>query len=266
MRVPPALAPLTDRPAHAAVLLDFDGSLSAIVDDPAAVQLLPEARTALELLVARIELVAVVSGRPVDVLARVVDVDGIDFVGQYGLESRVDGDTVIDERVRAFTGAIAAAAADAERVLPGLTIERKGEVAVTVHWRTAPERGDEAEAMVDEIGRRHGLAVYPTRMARELRPPLPVDKGTGVEALLVDPPGRRIEVACYAGDDHADLAAFAALDRLVATNTLRSAARIAVRSDECPPELVARADLVVDGPAGLADALTQLAGAVSAPR
>ena len=44
---------------------------------------------------------------------------------------------------------------------------------------------------------------------------------------------------------------------------LRRAVRIAVRSDEAPPELLARGDVVVDGPAGLAALLDELARALS---
>ncbi len=61
----------------------------------------------------------------------------------------------------------------------------------------------------------------------------------------------------YAGDDHADLDAFAALDRLAERGTL--AVRVAVRGRETPPELEEAADLVVDEPRGLVELLRQLA-------
>ncbi len=256
MTLDPVLIPLVTSHARAAVLLDFDGSLSAIVDDPGAAVALPEARMALARLVAPMGLVAVVSGRPVDVLARALDVDGVVLVGQYGLERMEDGQTVTDARAVPYLDAVAAAADAAERVLPGLLVERKAGIAVTVHWRTEPEREDEAVAQVDALARRHGLEVYPTKMARELRPPIPVDKGTAVESLLVPD----LEVACFAGDDRGDLPAFDALER---ARGLRAAVRIGVRSPEAPTEVLDRADLVVDGPTGLAALLGELADALS---
>jgi trehalose 6-phosphate phosphatase len=254
----PALRPLADRPDHAAVLLDFDGSLARIVDDPAAATVLPEARGALGALVGRISLVAVVSGRPVQVLAEALALDGIELVGQYGLERRVDGRIVVDERVAPYVDAVAAAAAEAERELPGLLVERKAGVAVTVHWRTAPERDADAAARVDDLAHRHGLVTYATRMARELRPPVPVDKGTAVEALLA--PG--FFAACFAGDDRGDLPAFDALDRAEESGRLTHAVRIAVASGESPAALVERSDVVVDNPVALAALLADLAGAI----
>lgn len=261
MGLPEPLVPLVARPQEAAVLVDFDGSISEIVDDPASARVIPAARAALVALAGRIARVGVVSGRPVEVLARAIAVPEVTLVGQYGLERRLDERVVIDPRIEPYLPAIAAAADDAERELPGLFVERKAGIAVTVHWRTAPDREPDAVAAVDRIAQRHGLTVYATRKARELRPPIPVDKGTAVETMLDG-----VAAACFAGDDRGDLPAFAALERAVAERRLRDAARIAVRSKESPPELLAEADVVVDGPAGLVTLLEELAAAVTGSR
>jgi trehalose 6-phosphate phosphatase len=259
--LPEPLLPLAARPHEAAVLVDFDGSISEIVDDPGSARVLPAARDALAALVGKVARVGVVSGRPVQVLARAIDVPGITLVGQYGLERLVEGRVVVDARAEPYLPAVAAAADDAERELPDLLVERKGGIAVTVHWRTAPDREAEAITAVDGIARRHGLTVYATRMARELRPPVPVDKGSAVESLLDG-----VSAACFAGDDRGDLPAFAALERAVAEGRLEHAVRVAVGSAESPPELLEQADVVVDGPAGLASLLEAIAGAVSGTR
>jgi trehalose 6-phosphate phosphatase len=256
--LPAPLLPLAARPHEAAVLLDFDGSISAIVDDPAAARVLPPAREALRRLTALVATVAVVSGRPVEFLARAIDVPRLVLVGQYGLERMVDGRAVVDLRAEPHLDAVASAADEVERELPDLRVERKAGVAVTVHWRTAPERERHAVEVVDRIARRYGLAVYPTKMAREVRPPVPADKGTAVEGLVEGAAN-----ACFAGDDRGDLDAFAALARLASAGHLEHAVRIAVGSAEAPPELVAQAELVVDGPAGLVSVLEALADAAT---
>jgi len=94
--LPAPLLPLAARPNEAAVLVDFDGSISAIVDDPATARVLPPARDAVARLIDVIATVAVVSGRPVEFLARAIDVPGLILVGQYGLERMVDGRAVVD--------------------------------------------------------------------------------------------------------------------------------------------------------------------------
>jgi trehalose 6-phosphate phosphatase len=255
--LPAPLLPLAARPHESAVLVDFDGSISAIVDDPGAARVLPPARDALGRLVGVVSTVAVVSGRPVGFLARAIDIPGLVLVGQYGLERMIDGRAVVDSRAEPYLDAVASAADEVEHELPDLHVERKAGIAVTVHWRTAPVREQEAVEAADRIARHHGLAVYPTKMARELRPPVPADKGTAVEALV-----EGIANACFAGDDRGDLDAFAALARLASEGRLEHAVRIAVGSAEAPPELVAQAELVVDGPAGLVSVLEELADAV----
>jgi trehalose 6-phosphate phosphatase len=70
--------------------------------------------------------------------------------------------------------------------------------------------------------------------------------------------------AAFAGDDAGDLPAFDALDRLEATGRLERGVRIGVTSAEGPPELLARADLQVDGPVGLAALLADLGASLDA--
>ena len=247
-------------PAAAALLLDFDGSLAPIVDDPAAAAAPASTLDLLERVAARLAVVGIVSGRPVDFLAAAVPVPGVELVGQYGLERRRGGHTEIAPGAERYVDAVARAAATAEQRWPDLIVERKGALAVTVHWRAREEDGDAIGRAVEAIGTDLGLEVHPTRMACELRPPIGVDKGTGVRALLDDAPD--VARAAFAGDDRGDLAAFAALEARRGHGRLDAVVRIAVRSVEMPGELLEEADLVVDGPPGLAAWLTELADAL----
>ncbi len=208
MAVPQRAPTLRRRSGSArALFVDFDGSLAPIVLDPAAAAPLPAARAALARLVPVLARVAVVSGRPAAFLRDALAIDGLDYAGTYGLERIVAGEVTVDERVRPFVDAVARAADEAEAVLPGLLVERKGEVAVTVHWRDQPERGVDATRWAAEAAPRLGLeAPLRGRMAVELRPPVPVDKGTTVAELA-----RGMRTAAFAGDDAGDLPAFAAL-------------------------------------------------------
>jgi trehalose 6-phosphate phosphatase len=254
---------LAAHPESAALLLDFDGCLAPIVVDPAAAAAPPETLAVLERVVEGLQLVAIVSGRPVDFLAQAVPLRRVELVGQYGLERSVDGTTTIEPAALDYRDAVAAAATEAERRWPDLLVERKGETAVTVHWRAVGEVSASVVSEIEALGAEHGLGVYPTRKARELRPPIPVDKGSAVRALLVD---ASVTSAAYAVDDRGDLPAFDALDGLEADGRLTGTVRIAVRWSEVPGELVERADLIVDGPAGLLEWLHALDDAVERTR
>ena len=247
-------ATFADDPERCAVILDFDGTLAPIVADPPAATPLPEAATTLGRLARRFGRVAVVSGRPVDFLRERLPVDGVALFGQYGVE-RFDGTGVTTAPAAArWCDAVRRAADEAERRLPGLLVERKGAVAVTLHWRQRPV----LEAAATDLGRSlaaaYGLRLEPGRQALELRPPLDVDKGTAVEELTAG-----ASAALFIGDDRGDVAAFDTLSRLVDEGRLAHAVRVAVRSPETPDALLDRADFAVDGPQGALDLLNRLA-------
>jgi trehalose 6-phosphate phosphatase len=260
--LPGVLAPLVDDPGAAAVITDFDGTLAPIVDDPTRARPLPAAVSALRALVAPFGLVGVVSGRSVDFLRAQLPVDGLTLVGQYGLERLVDGEVVVDPRAEAYAGALAVAADDAEHRWPRLLVERKGTLAFSVHWRATPDAAPPLDEL-ETLAARYGLAVSRGRMVGEVRAPVNVDKGAALSLLIQE---RGVQACAFAGDDYGDLPAFSALTDRAQRQPGFVGVRIAVRSPEAPPALLATADYVADSPADLAALFEALAEAVTAPR
>jgi trehalose 6-phosphate phosphatase len=243
---------LRAEPDKAGVITDFDGTLSPIVPDPAAARPLPGAPRVLARLGVRYGRVAVVSGRPAAfLLDRLGLLAGVRLVGLYGLEW-AQGATVVEHPDAAgWRSVIAAAVREAEVAAPqGVTVEPKG-LSVTLHVREVPQQGDWALQWAQAAAQRHGLAIHPARKSVELRPPVPVNKGSVVEELLGG-----MDAGCFIGDDLGDLPAFDALDRLSERGL--AAVRVAVRSPEAPAELLRRADLVLDGPTGALGLLEDL--------
>ncbi|HEX5616070.1 MAG TPA: trehalose-phosphatase [Acidimicrobiia bacterium] len=249
------IAVLTRDPGRTAVLVDFDGSLAPIVDHPDDARPLPDVAAVLGRLVDRFAVVGVVSGRDTEFLATHLPVRDLVLAGLYGTVTERNGARVVDPRVDVHRDAVARAADEADARLPGILVERKQGMSVTLHWRTAPERAAEVRAVAADLAERHGLdAPQRGRMSVELRPPVPIDKGTAVERLVAD-----CTTAMFAGDDAGDLPAFDALDRLTGDGRLATAVRVAVRSSEAPAAVVTRADVVVDGPESLLAFLDALA-------
>jgi trehalose 6-phosphate phosphatase len=91
------------------------------------------------------------------------------------------------------------------------------------------------------------------KLVWELRPAVPSDKGDAVGKVVASCGARSVLVA---GDDLGDLSAFAAVAQLAAEGV--DGLRVAVRSAEAPAQLLAQADLVVEGPHGLRDFLARL--------
>jgi trehalose 6-phosphate phosphatase len=103
-----------------------------------------------------------------------------------------------------------------------------------------------------QIAYRHRLEVVPGKLVWEPRPAVRSDKGQAVRRIMAESGAR---AAVVAGDDLGDLLAFAAATEL---STGAGELKVAVRSAETPPALLADADLVVDGPPGLRTFLRQL--------
>ncbi len=253
------LSLLTREPTRSALLVDFDGTLAPVVQDPADAVPVAGAGLALGSLARSLGLVGVVSGRPAAFLgARLGEVaDRLSLVGLYGLEWFEGGELRTEPGTEAWRPVLAEVAGEARRCAPeGVTVEDKG-LAVTLHVRNSPARLAWAEEHASRAAGRYGLVAHPGRLSVELRPPIEVDKGTVVTRL-----GRGMAAICYVGDDTGDLPAFAALSSLRTEGVATLA--VAVSSDEAPGGLLAAADLVVDGPEGVAELLSGLAGRLGA--
>lgn len=252
-----ALAPLRADPARTAVVTDFDGTLSPIVHDPASARPLDGVVDALHGLAATFGRVAVVSGRPVSFLRDRLELDrrptsSLFVSGLYGIEWLEDGEERVHETAVAYQPTVDEAAVRAEAAAPaGVFVERKG-YSVTLHVRNAPHELHWARSWADATAAATGLVVHGGRMSFELRPPLDVDKGSVVDAVIAG-----TNAACFLGDDLGDLPAFDALDRLRAASGADTV-KVGVRSPEAPAELLERADVIVDGPAGSLELLRSL--------
>lgn len=262
------LAAILANPAKSVLAFDFDGTLAPIVPDPEQARAHPQAVPALAGLAPKVASVAVVTGRPAEVAVRHGG-----FAGVAGLEHLVVLGHYGAERWDAVSGEVSAPAphpgvAAVRAELPGLLerigarqgiwIEEKGR-AVAVHTRRATDPQAAIDALrepLTDLATRHGLIVEPGRMVLELRPP-GMDKGV---ALLDHVRETGATAVLYAGDDLGDLPAFAAVEELRSDGV--PGLLVCSGSDEVT-ELRERADVVVDGPAGvvgLLRALTELLG------
>lgn len=217
--------------------------MAPIVDEPAAAVPLPGTDVVLARLADHYGVVGLVSGRPVAYLQDRLGAvsDRLTLRGVYGLERADRGQLGEVEGVGRWRQALADLARRAQGEAPsGVGVERKG-LAVTLHVRNAPSAAGWMATFAERESAAFGLTAHPGRMSVEIRPPVDVDKGTVVAELAAG-----AAAACFLGDDRGDLPAFAALDVLAAGGT--AVVKVAVASAEAPPELLAAADVVVDGP------------------
>jgi trehalose 6-phosphate phosphatase len=260
-----ALTALLDDPSTALTGFDFDGTLAPIVADPrdSAPQAgIVEALTDLADLVGT---VAVITGRPAEtavLLGGLDRVPGIVVLGHYGAERWVDGRVIAADPPPgvALVRSELPALVKASGAPAGTWIEDKGR-SLAVHTRRA-EDPDRALALLaeplKELAERAELKLEPGRMVIELRPQ-GVDKGAALTSLVEERAARSV---LYAGDDLGDLPAFAAVTALREHDV--PGLTVCSSSDEVT-EVADAADLIVPGPAGLAELLAELTKRIRGP-
>jgi trehalose 6-phosphate phosphatase len=257
------LRPLTEDPEGAAILCDVDGTLAPIVSRPEEAQVREQVSLLLGRLGRRYGVVACVSGRSAAEARRLVGVGSIGYVGSHGAELLEPGAkrpelpeafASWEGRVRDFAGE---RAERGERRQLRIRTEDKGAI-VAFHWRGVPDEhaAERWLATVADEARDEGFEIHWGRKVLEIRPPVPVDKGQAVKAMVER---HSVRTALYGGDDVTDLDAFDALDALESAGELDCAVRVGVRSDEGPAAIVERADIVVDGVRGFTGVLAHLA-------
>ena len=235
---------LAARAPRAGIFLDLDGTLAPIVARPELARMLPGIRPTLARLALRLDVVAVISGRPSAQVRDLVDEDGVVVVGTHGLEDERPMRAEILEEIEAAAAAV------------GAWVEPKG-AAAAVHFRALedPEAAAAAaRAPLAAIAEIHDLEIVPGKRILELTPGGMPRKGGAVERIARE---RKLEAVMFAGDDVGDLDAFAALEGLRSQGMWTCG--VVAHGDDTPPEVEAAADVVVDGPRGMATLLASIA-------
>lgn len=248
--------------------LDFDGTLSPIVDDPEQATIHPGAPGVLAELAERVRGIAVVTGRPARQVVALGGLDELgDTFGEAGAELRVFGQYG-NERWSSTNRRVVGprpphGLASFLRELPRLLrtcdaadafVEHKG-LAVAVHTRRMDDPDGAFARLLPALAaaaERHDMMVEPGKQVVEIRSP-GADKGAVVHHLV-----RELNAGgfCFVGDDLGDIDAFKAVLELRESGL--PTLLVCSASDE-ESALLPLADVVVPGPDGVLAFLRQFA-------
>lgn len=196
----------------AALFLDLDGTLAPFAPRPQDVA--PDRRRT-ELL-ARLQRaldgrVAVVSGRAVDEIDRILESAVVCAAGVHGLQRRDLSGRLQVAAAHPTLGSAKQRLEAFARPRPGLFVEHKP-LSVALHYRGAPDRASETRAFAALVAGDTGLKVQEGTMVVELRTP-GSDKGDVVRAFMTEPPFAGA-TPIFVGDDLTDEDGFQAAAEL----------------------------------------------------
>jgi trehalose 6-phosphate phosphatase len=154
---------------------------------------------------------AVISGRPIKDIDRILDGAARAAAGVHGLERRSASGAVTraePDHAVALAAAVFRGLAEAE---PGLLVEDK-RLSVALHFRNAPEAAEIAETTAVRLADQTGLTLQRGDCVVELRTP-GADKGGALRAFMDEPPFLGA-LPVFIGDDLTDEAGFEAAQAL----------------------------------------------------
>lgn len=201
---------------EAVVFLDYDGTLTPIVDSPEKATLSKDMRSAVQELSGTCT-VAVISGRDLKDVREKVGIQGIYYAGSHGFDISGPGGRREElQKGREFLPVLDEAEKSLKPELdhiPGVLLERK-RFSIAVHYRKVdPEEVDRVEALVDRaLEESPGLKKSSGKKIFELQPGIDWDKGKAL-LFVLEALGFEGSDVCpvYIGDDTTDEDAFRAI-------------------------------------------------------
>jgi trehalose 6-phosphate phosphatase len=252
-------------PRATALFCDIDGTISPIVARPSDAIVPSRFRTVLGALVPRLGSVAFVTGRAVEDGRRMVGLGGATYIGTHGLEVvGADGETRTEPQAERYVEAVQwvalLAASELGDLVPGVVLENKRTV-LAIHYRRAPDADRARHEIVSRVvkpAREAGLAISTGHFVYEVRPPVPVTKGTAARRHLG---WEDFQTVLFCGDDLTDVTGFEAVHAWAAADARRRAFAVAAVTKETPRPVLDEADVRVAATPGMYDVLCRLLAA-----
>ena len=199
------------------LFLDYDGTLTPIVDTPDLAILSEETRQVVKA-AAETMTVSIVSGRATDDVRGKVALEGLFYAGSHGFEI-VDPQSRVTlhpqaQKIRQTIDGVYAELSERLQNIPGSLVEHV-KYTISVHYRLVSDEDIPAVQLeVEKILKEHpDLRKTDGKKVFEVRPDISWDKGKAVEWILktLHFDSRR-HIAVYLGDDMTDEDAFCVLE------------------------------------------------------
>ena len=206
---------------HILLLIDYDGTLTPIVQRPELAHLLPQMKECLQELAGNVCLtLGIISGRTLEDLQQRVGVDGIIYVGNHGLEIKGPGVSFVNPAAKQAVPLLHSLWQDISKAIAGIKgarIDNKG-LTLSLHYRLVDEpQLDELNHIFSEMVKTPlasgQIRITPSKKAYDIRPAVDWDKGKAIEFITQKFNGRNKPLMLFLGDDVTDYDGFHMVDK-----------------------------------------------------
>ncbi|XP_068140255.1 uncharacterized protein [Drosophila tropicalis] len=240
-----------DNQSKLAILLDYDGTLAPIADNPSKTKMPDELEQILHKIAKHPQIfMAVISGRGLKDVQKMVNIDGITYAGNHGLEIEYPDGSRHDYKLpsdieKNYIAMVKELKQKVEK--NGAWVEDK-RVSLTYHYRDTPvELKDGLKNQATEICQRFGFRANQAHEAIEAKPPVNWNKGEAAMYILKQKFGDNWAndvKAVFAGDDTTDEDAMRVLKGLGRSFRIAADAQIQTFADFRLPKQDVMTDLL----------------------
>ena len=194
------------------LITDMDGTLSEIPHNFLEITPPPPTLPQLAKLVKRFEVLAIISGRKTEALKDIVNIDGVQYIGHYGMEWWKNNQAVLHPEVAASVTAMRELAAELEtlRAVDGMIIQDKW-ATISVHYHMTRQPETAKQQIMDLVQKSpHGknMRLIEEKNNISIIPRVEINKGTAVSSLIKE---HNLQGAIFLGDDVGDVPGFRAI-------------------------------------------------------
>ena len=229
------------------LITDVDGVISQTAPTPQQAEVSPLCHHYLSILGNHLALVAAISGRPAVEVKNMLNIDGMVYIGNHGLERWAKGHSEFAKDAQEYSGLIKAVIKELTPLLSleGISIQDKG-ITATIHYRLCPKPQSVKRAILRALkgsSQARKLHIMQERKSIDLLPPVKANKGTATLDLIQE---YHLRSGIYLGDDLTDIDAFIAI-HAASHNLDFQGFAIGITSQEMPKKLLAEVDFTLNG-------------------
>jgi trehalose 6-phosphate phosphatase len=228
------------------LITDMDGTINEIPHDFLQKTLHPLVTPQLTNLAAQLELLAIVSGRKTEALREIINIEGVKYIGNYGMEWWENNRAVLHPDINTSLSAMRAVAQelDALRSVEGIIIQDKW-ATMSIHYHLCRQPEVAKQQILDLLYKSphiNNLRLMDEKTNIGIVPRVDINKGTAVTSLIKE---YHLQSAIYLGDDIGDVPAFKAVRQAREKETFDGLA-ILVTGPETSQEILGEADFTLN--------------------